>query len=85
MAVARALGTVLTGAPEPRRARDGVLSRREHEVLALVAAGLSDREIAARLTVSPHTVHRHVANVRHKLGTGSRAAAVAEGHRLGLL
>jgi pimeloyl-ACP methyl ester carboxylesterase/DNA-binding CsgD family transcriptional regulator len=85
MAVARALGAFLTGAPEPGRAGDGVLSRREHEVLALVAAGLSDREIAARLTVSPHTVHRHVANVRHKLGTGSRAAAVAEGHRLGLL
>ena len=34
------------------------------EVLSLVANGLSDREIAAQLVVSPHTVHRHVANIR---------------------
>ena len=55
------------------------------EVLSLVADGLSDREIAAQLVVSPHTVHRHVANIRHKLGRGSRTAAVAEAARLGLL
>ena len=55
-----------------------LLSRREREVLTLVADGLSDREIAERIAVSPHTVHRHVANIRHKLGSGSRAAAVAE-------
>jgi pimeloyl-ACP methyl ester carboxylesterase/DNA-binding CsgD family transcriptional regulator len=61
------------------------LSAREREVLALVAQGLSDREIAAQLIVSPHTVHRHVANLRHKLGRGSRTAAVAEAARLGLL
>ena len=62
-----------------------LLSAREREVLALVANGLSDREIAAQLVVSPHTVHRHVANIRHKLGRGSRTAAVAEAARLGLL
>lgn len=62
-----------------------VLSAREREVLALVAQGLNDREIAAQLVVSPHTVHRHVANIRHKLGRGSRTAAVAEAARLGLL
>jgi len=55
------------------------------EVLSRVANGLSDREIAAQLVVSPHTVHRHVANIRHKLGRGSRTAAVAEAARLGLL
>jgi pimeloyl-ACP methyl ester carboxylesterase len=66
------------------RAR-GPLSAREHEVLALVAQGLSDREIAEQLVVSPHTVHRHVANIRTKLGSGSRAAAVAEAARTGLL
>ena len=55
------------------------------EVLSLVANGLSDREIATQLVVSPHTVHRHVANIRHKLGRGSRTAAVAEAARLGLL
>ena len=62
-----------------------MLSRREREVLELVAIGLSDREIAEQLIVSPHTVHRHVANIRHKLGRGSRTAAVAEAARLGLL
>jgi DNA-binding NarL/FixJ family response regulator len=50
-----------------------------------VAHGLSDREIAEQLVVSPHTVHRHVANIRNKLGRGSRTAAVAEAARLGLL
>src|SRR5215204_4278144 len=44
-----------------------------------------DREIAAQMILSPHTVHRHVANIRHKLGRGSRTAAVAEAARLGLL
>jgi DNA-binding NarL/FixJ family response regulator len=47
--------------------------------------GLNDRDIAEQLIVSPHTVHRHVANIRHKLGCGSRTAAVAEAARLGLL
>ena len=85
MSVARALGSFLTGARSPDPAAAGLLSRREREVLTLVAGGLSNREIAERITVSPHTVHRHVANIRHKLGSGSRAAAVAEAVRLGLL
>lgn len=63
----------------------GDLTRREAEVLALIASGLSDREIAERLVLSPHTVHRHVANVRTKLGLPTRAAAVAEAARRGLL
>jgi pimeloyl-ACP methyl ester carboxylesterase/DNA-binding CsgD family transcriptional regulator len=62
-----------------------LLSGREQEVLALIANGLSDQEIAEQLVLSYHTVHRHVANIRHKLGRGSRAAAVAEAARLGLL
>ena len=45
----------------------------------------SDREIAEQLVLSPHTVHRHVANIRRKLGRTSRTAAVAEAARLGLL
>jgi ATP/maltotriose-dependent transcriptional regulator MalT len=51
----------------------------------LVANGLSDQEIAEQLTVSKHTVHRHVANIRNKLGRTTRTAAVAEAARLGLL
>jgi len=65
--------------------RAGPLSAREREVLALVAAGCSNREIAERLTLSVHTVHRHVANIMCKLGVGSRAAAVAQAGTLGLL
>lgn len=53
------------------------LTGREAEVLALVADGLSNRQIADRLVVSEHTVHRHLANVYAKLGVSSRAAAVA--------
>jgi ATP/maltotriose-dependent transcriptional regulator MalT len=63
----------------------GELTPREREVLTLVAQGLGDAEIAARLVVSPHTVHRHVANVRTKLRLPSRAAAVAYATREGLL
>jgi pimeloyl-ACP methyl ester carboxylesterase/DNA-binding CsgD family transcriptional regulator len=62
-----------------------LLSTREREILACVARGLRDREIAEQLVLSPHTVHRHVANIRRKLGRTSRTAAVAEAARLGLL
>lgn len=63
----------------------GDLTSRELEVLGLVAQGLSDAAIAERLVVSPHTVHRHVANIRSKLRLPSRAAAVAYAARSGLL
>jgi DNA-binding CsgD family transcriptional regulator/pimeloyl-ACP methyl ester carboxylesterase len=74
-----------TPAPAADAVADDDLTKRETEVLALIAAGLSDREIADRLVLSPHTVHRHVANVRTKLGLPTRAAAVAEAARRGLL
>lgn len=61
------------------------LSQRELEVLGLVAEGLSDPEIAERLVLSAHTVHRHMANIRTKLRQPSRAAAVAHAARLGLI
>jgi DNA-binding CsgD family transcriptional regulator len=66
----------------PARAR---LTDREREVLGLVAQGRSDKEIAAALVVSVHTVHRHVSNILAKLGCRSRSAAVAEGLREGLI
>jgi DNA-binding CsgD family transcriptional regulator len=65
--------------------RHGVLTPRELDVLRLVARGLNDAEIAEALVVSPHTVHRHVANVRAKLRLPSRSAAVAYASREGLL
>jgi DNA-binding CsgD family transcriptional regulator len=61
------------------------LTKRELEVLRLVADGLSEEAIAERLVISPHTVHRHVANVRTKLRQPSRAAAVAQAARDGLI
>jgi DNA-binding NarL/FixJ family response regulator len=73
-------------APLVRTARaDGELSRRELQVLRLVAEGLSDREIADRLTLSAHTVHRHVANIRTKLRQPSRTAAAAKAVRDGII
>ena len=61
------------------------LSEREREVLGLVAQGLSDAQIAERLVISPHTVHRHVANILAKLRLPTRAAAAARAARAGLL
>ena len=65
----------------PLRATPGgsgtTLTERQAEVLRLVARGLSNAQIAARLHLSEHTVHRHVANIYDALGLGSRAAAAA--------
>jgi len=61
------------------------LSRRELEVLRLVAAGKSNRQIAAELVISEHTVARHVQNIYAKLGLSSRAAATAYAFERGLV
>jgi predicted ATPase/DNA-binding CsgD family transcriptional regulator len=61
------------------------LTRREREVLRLLADGRSDREIAAALFISPKTVGSHVSNLLGKLGVPSRAAAVAYVHRHGFV
>ena len=63
----------------------GPLTRRELEVLGLIAEGMRDRDIADALTVSEHTVHRHVSNIYGKLGCSTRAAAVAKANELRLL
>jgi LuxR family maltose regulon positive regulatory protein len=61
------------------------LSQREVEILRLVAQGLSNQEIATRLVLSKHTVHRHVSRILTKLDLPSRAAAAAYAARQGLL
>lgn len=71
--------------PAAEKVAANLLSDREREILACVARGLGDLEIATQLQLSPHTVHRHVANIRRKLGSPSRTAAVAEAARLNLL
>lgn len=53
------------------------LTRREHDCLALVAQGLSDNGIAARLAIKPVTVHAHIESAKRKLGARTRAHAVA--------
>ena len=63
----------------------GELTPREREVLRLVTEGLTNRQIAERLVVSEHTVHRHVTNLLRKLDLPSRTAAAALAARLGLL
>ena len=61
------------------------LTVRERSVLRLVMEGLSNPDIAKRLHVSEHTVHRHVSNVLNKLDLPSRAAAAAAAAREGLM
>jgi predicted ATPase/DNA-binding CsgD family transcriptional regulator len=62
-----------------------VLTPRELDVLKLVAQGLSNPDIARRLVLSQHTVHRHLANILRKLDLPSRTAAAAWGVRAGLV
>lgn len=77
------VGALLQGAHDGGALAD--LTVRELEVLRLVARGMSDAEIAEALVLSPHTIHRHVANIRTKLALPSRSAAVAFAARAGVL
>ena len=61
------------------------LTAREREVLALAADGLSNREIAAALEISDHTVKFHLASIFGKLAVSSRTEAVRRGLQLGLV
>ena len=65
--------------------RDFGLTPRERDVLTLVAAGRSNRQIAQELFISPKTVSVHVSNILAKLAVGSRGEAAALAHRLGLV
>ena len=70
---------------EPRPAAGGDLSQREQEVLAWLADGASNREIALHLHITERTVKAHVTGIFNKLGVNSRAEAVAVALRQGLL
>ena len=59
----------------------GVLTNRERQVLSLVASGETNRQIAATLGISEHTVARHLSNIFDKLGVTSRTAASAFAHK----
>ena len=64
---------------------DRALSSRERQVLALLADGLGNKQIAARLGISTNTVKTHLELLFEKLGVSSRAEAVAAGFKRGLL
>jgi two-component system, NarL family, nitrate/nitrite response regulator NarL len=81
---------VQTGLAEEIRSREQTearprLSDREHEVLRLIAQGLSAPEIGERIHLSTATVKTHLQHLYEKLGVSERAAAVAEGMRRGLV
>jgi LuxR family transcriptional regulator, maltose regulon positive regulatory protein len=61
------------------------LTAREQEILELAAAGLTNREIAGQLVISPETVKKHLSSVTAKLGVSSRTQAAARARELGLL
>ena len=77
----RVVSTAAPGAVAP----GGALTARELEVLRLVARGLSNKEIAADLRITTHTVKYHLAAVLEKLGVRSRTEAVSLGVRTGLV
>lgn len=73
------------GGPSGPRGRDRAVTDREVEVLRLVAAGRTNREIAGELSISEKTVERHLGNIFTKLGVSNRAAATAHAYDHGLL
>ena len=74
-----------TSAPRQAGPPTQPLTRREIEVLGMLAEGLANKNIAARLGISEHTVKTHVASILTKLDAFSRAEAVAIGARQGLI
>lgn len=74
----------LSGSLQPRPAADP-LTPREREVLHMLAAGLGNKEIAARLGISDHTAKFHVSQILSKLDAVSRAEAVSIAMRRGLV
>jgi two-component system response regulator DesR len=84
----RASATGLAGWSAPEPGSDGAgpaLSRREREIVELVAEGETNREIAERLFLSPYTVKQHTTAVYRKLGVRNRTEAAQRARRLGLI
>ena len=75
----------LPAAPRPLEPLIEALTAREHDVLALVADGLPNREIAGALGISEHTVKFHLASIFGKFAVSTRTEAVQRGLRLGVI
>jgi len=80
-----ALAEVPQGTAARAAAPPEALTAREAQILALLAEGLVNKQIAARLGISRHTVKTHLAALFHKLGVSTRAEAVAAGARAGVI
>ncbi len=85
VAAVRAVGSGLTLFEPTAEQPEPLLSDREREVLALIAAGSTNREIAQRLYLSPHTVKEHTSALYRKLHARNRAEAVQRAQRIGLI
>jgi DNA-binding NarL/FixJ family response regulator len=84
-------GRIMRDSPEDGDDLEGIepvveeLTRRELEVLQMVAGGLGNREIGAQLGVSEHTIKFHISSILGKLGASSRTEAVTQGIKRGLI
>jgi DNA-binding NarL/FixJ family response regulator len=85
LAIYRQLGAAPDVARLTARDRPCGLTEREVEVLAAVAAGATNREVASALVISEKTVGRHLANIFTKIGVGTRTAAAAWAREHGLV
>lgn len=81
----RMVGLGMTMFPPQSDQPSRLISEREQEVLALIARGSTNREIAAELYLSPHTVKEHTSALYRKLKARNRAEAVQRAQRMGLL
>jgi two-component system response regulator DesR len=82
---ARMVGLGMTVFAPDSDMEDAMLSERERQVLEMIAAGATNREIAARLFLSPHTVKDHTSALYRKIGARNRAQAILRAQRLGIL
>ncbi|HLY49674.1 MAG TPA: response regulator transcription factor [Solirubrobacteraceae bacterium] len=85
VAAVRAVGRGMTMFAPRTEQPEPLLTEREREVLVLIAAGSTNREIAERLYLSPHTVKEHTSALYRKLQARNRADAVQRAQRIGLL
>jgi DNA-binding NarL/FixJ family response regulator len=81
----RIVGLGMTMFPPESEQPAVLLSRREQEVLALIATGATNREIADQLFLSPHTIKEHTSALYRKLKVRNRAEAVQRAQRIGLI
>ncbi len=85
IAAVRRVASGMTSFPPKLAQPAPLLSEREREVLELISAGSTNREIAQQLFLSPHTVKEHTSALYRKLGARNRADAVQRAQRIGLL